>query len=159
MMLRYCTFALLAVSCASAALAENVICPDLAAAMQVNACPSEEELKFTFNGYCSDNARIYKWQEENVCTNYSLYRQLKNVALWEAGNGDFQGYLSCDLSQAQIRTAKAKVITAATQGKLTRVVCSYGEGISFVYRTKAQCRIAGSGDCAVDPSNCKADCN
>jgi hypothetical protein len=35
----------------------TLACPDLAAATQVNACPTEEELKHTYTGFCSDNAR------------------------------------------------------------------------------------------------------
>lgn len=159
MMMRHFMFALLAIPAAAIALAEDVACPDLVTAVQVGTCPAEEELKYTYSGYCSDNARIYKWQEENVCTNYALYRQLKNVALWEAGGGDFQGYLSCDLPPAQIKAAKATSIAVTTQGKLTRVACSYGEGISFVYRTKSQCQFAGSGDCANAPAACKARCD
>jgi hypothetical protein len=144
---------------ATAAHAETVACPDLAQAALVGTCPSEEELQFTFNGYCSDNARIYNWQEEQVCTDYPLYRRLKNVVLWEAGKGDFQGYLSCDLTQQRIKAAKPARISVETKGKLTRVVCSYGEGITFAYRTKARCKVEGSGDCAADPAACKATCD
>lgn len=143
---------------AGAARAEIVACPDLAQATQVGACPSEEELKYTFDGYCSDNARIYNWQEEQVCTDYALYRRLKNIALWEAGKGDFQAYLSCDLPQQRIKTAKPTRIGVEAKGKLTRVICSYGEGIAFVYRTKARCQVEGTGDCPSDPSACKAKC-
>lgn len=144
---------------ATAARAETVACPDLAQAALVGTCPSEEELQFTFNGYCSDNARMYNWQEEQVCTDYPLYRRLKNVVLWEAGKGDFQAYLSCDLSQQQVKAVKPAGISIQTKGKLTRVVCSYGEGITFVFRTKARCRLEGSGDCAADPTGCKATCD
>lgn len=140
------------------ARAETVTCPDLAQAARVGACPSEEELKYTFDGYCSDNARIYNWQEEQVCTDYALYRRLKNVALWEAGKGDFQAYLSCDLPQQQVKSAKPTRIGVEVKGKLTRVVCSYGEGIAFVHRTKARCQVEGSGDCSGDPSACRAKC-
>ncbi len=142
------------------ARAETVTCPDLAQAAQVGTCPSEEELKYTFDGYCSDNARIYNWQEEQVCTDYALYRRLKNVVLWEAGNGgDFQAYLSCDLPQQRINAAKPASIAVAIKGKLTRVVCNYGEGITFVYRTKARCQIDGAGNCASGPSACQAKCD
>lgn len=143
----------------TAARAETVVCPDLAQAALVGTCPSEEELQFTFSGYCSDNARIYNWQEEQVCTDYVLYRRLKNVVLWEAGKGDFLAYLSCDLSRQRITRAKPVRIGVETKGKLTRVVCSYGEDITFVYRTKARCKVDGSGHCAADAASCQATCD
>lgn len=159
MKLRHMAFAFIALPFAAAVLAEEVTCPDLAMAVQVGTCPSEEELQFTFSGYCSDNARMYEWQEEQVCTNYPLYRQLKNVVLWEAKGGDYQGYVSCDLPREQVVAAKPVKIAVGVKGKLTRVVCSYSGGISFAYRTKAKCKVEGSGDCAADPAGCKASCN
>lgn len=51
----------------SVAMAAAVACPDLATAVQVGACPAEEELKYTFTGYCSDDARAYKG-DTDVCT-------------------------------------------------------------------------------------------
>ena len=56
---RSLTLALFAASLSFSAVAANFSCPDLAGAVQVNACPTEEELKFTYNGYCSDNAKAY----------------------------------------------------------------------------------------------------
>lgn len=144
---------------ATMAHAETVVCPDLSQAVLVGTCPSEEELQFTFNGYCSDNARIYNWQEEQVCTDYQLYRRLKNVALWEAGNGDFHAYLSCELPPELIRKAAARKVEVVRQGKLTRVVCSYANDVAFAYRTKARCKVEGSGDCASDPAACKVSCD
>lgn len=157
MKFRHVALALLALP--TAALADTVACPDLTTAVQVATCPSEDELRHTFTGFCSDNARIYNWNEESVCTDYSLYRRLKNVALWEAKGGDFQGYVSCDLPKEQVKAAKPTKIAVVAKGKLTRVVCSYSGDISFAYRTKAQCKVEGSGDCAADPAGCKASCN
>ena len=88
------------------AFAATVPCPDLAQAVQVGACPAEEELKHTFTGYCSDDAKAYKG-DTDVCTDYRRYRALKNVALWESRDGSFQGYVSCDLSPAPVRDARA----------------------------------------------------
>lgn len=140
------------------AMAETVACPDLAGAVQVGTCPSEDELQYTFNGFCSDNARMYSWQEEQVCTDYKLYRRLKNAAMWEAGEGAFQGYVSCDLAVDKVKSAQPKSVAAVSKGKLTRVVCTYTDDITFVYRTKKQCRIDGSGDCGGNPAACKAAC-
>jgi hypothetical protein len=152
-------FFLCALPFALPAMAETVTCPDLATAVQVGTCPSEEELQFTFGGYCSDNARMYNWQEEQVCTDYRLYRRLKNVALWEAQGGKFQGYVSCDLSADKIKSARLSSIAATRKGKLARVACTYSDDIVFTYRTKGQCRVEGSGDCAGNPDACKATCD
>lgn len=141
------------------AMAETVTCPDLAAAVQVGACPSEEELQFTFGGYCSDNARMYNWQEEQVCTDYQRYRRLKNVALWEVPGGEFQGYVSCDLPADKLKSSKVTSIAVARKGKLTRVVCTYADGLAFAYRTKSTCRVAGDGDCTGNTATCAANCD
>jgi hypothetical protein len=141
------------------AVAETVTCPDLSVAVQVGTCPSEEELQFTFGGYCSDNARMYNWQEEQVCTDYKLYRRLKNVALWEVPGGQFQGYVSCDLPADKLKPSQATSIAVARKGKLTRVVCTYPGEVVFAYRTKGQCRVEGSGDCTGNAAACAATCD
>jgi hypothetical protein len=141
----------------NAAVAETVSCPDLAQAVQVGACPSEEELRYTYTGYCSDNARMYD-AKDDVCSNFQNYRKLKNVVLWESGDGAFSGYLSCDLPASKVRSAAATKIAVARQGSITRVVCTYGEGMVFSYRTKQACRAEGNGSCADNPGGCWASC-
>lgn len=148
----------LALSFAMPVLAEPIACPDLVTAVQVGTCPSEDELQYTFKGYCSDNARMYDAPDSNACTDYRLYRQMKNVALWEAGN-DFQAYVSCDLPGERLAPLKATSIAVSRKGKLTRVICRYPEGVSFVFRTKGQCQVEGSVDCAGNPDACKAICD
>lgn len=140
------------------AMAAAVSCPDLAGAVQVAACPADEELKHTFTGYCSDDAKAYKG-ETDVCTDYRRYRQLKNVALWESADGVFSAYVSCDLPPAVIRGTKLAAIRVGKQGKMTQLVCGYGEGLSFTYRTRAECRVEGGADCAANPAGCKASCD
>jgi hypothetical protein len=39
------------------AMAGTVACPDLEKAVQIASCPAEEELKYTYTGYCSDDGR------------------------------------------------------------------------------------------------------
>jgi hypothetical protein len=148
--------ALLAAS-ALPAIAATVSCPDLANAVQVAACPAEEELKYTFTGFCSDDGKAYRG-ETDVCTDYQLYRKLKNVALWESADGVFSAYVSCDRPPAGVKAAKASAIKVGKQGKMTQVVCAYGEGVSFTYRTRSECKVEG-GDCAANPAACKASCN
>jgi hypothetical protein len=140
------------------ARAETVSCPPLSTAAQVAVCPSEEELKVTFVGYCSDDARPYDLAGEDTCVSYENYRRKKNVALWEAAGGDFQGYVSCDLASDVVQALIPTEIAVTRQGNLSRIVCSYAQGVTFVYRTSAQCAVVGSGTCAADAASCKANC-
>lgn len=149
-------FLLLCGTAVSSAMAETVACPDLSAAVQVAACPSEDDLKFTFNGFCSDNARMYS-KDTEVCTDYQRYRKLKNVALWESRDGEFQAYVSCDLPPARVKTAKAAALSVARKGKITQVVCRYGDGLAFTKRTRAECTVDAKADCAADAA-CVANC-
>lgn len=157
MNLRFCAAVFLFGSAISAAMAGTVPCPDLSAAVQVAACPTEEDLKFTFNGFCSDNARMYS-RDTEVCTDYQRYRQLKNVALWESRDGVFQAYVSCDRPAAQVKASTASAISIARKGGITQVVCTYREGVVFTNRTRAQCTVDAKADCASDPASCVANC-
>ncbi len=148
---------LVAVPAFSAALADSVVCPDLAGAVQVAACPSEEELRFTFNGFCSDNARMYGKGAE-LCTDYLLYRRQKNIALWESPDGNFQAYISCDLPSATVRQAKASSITVSRKAGVTNLVCTYREGVVFTYRSRADCGSDVKTDCTADVAGCRATC-
>lgn len=139
------------------ALAETIACPEPAKAVQVATCPSDEELKYTYNGFCSDDRRLYA-KDYDTCASYENYRKEKNVALWESADGVFQAYLSCDLPAGALKNLKPSAISVSKQGKLTRIACSYGDDITFTYRTKAQCKVQGSGNCAADPAACKATC-
>ena len=158
MKLRLAVCLLLLGSAALTARAEVVACPDPAAAVQVGTCPAEEELRHTFTGYCSDDARSYRG-DSDVCTDYASYRKLKNVVLWESADGAFQAYVSCELPAAMLRQARAVAVTAAKLGKINRLACSYGPGLTFTYRTRAECTVAAPAACAADPAACKADCN
>ena len=140
------------------AIAETLACPDPATAVQVATCPSEEELKYTYTGYCSDNARMYG-KDKDTCASYENYRKLKNTALWESKDGAFHAYISCDLPVDTLKKLKAVSIAATRQGKLTRLACSYPEGITFAHRTRAECKVRGDGNCAAGPAACQADCN
>lgn len=141
----YTLLALSLVSLSLPAAAGPLACPDLAVAVQVGACPSEDELRYTYTGYCSDNARLYDKATDGPCARYENYRKLKNTALWESGDGEFNGYVSCDLSAAAIKNAKPLTAAVARQGTMTRVSCSYGDDIVFSHRTRATCKPSGLG--------------
>ncbi|PKO89249.1 MAG: hypothetical protein CVU16_12450 [Betaproteobacteria bacterium HGW-Betaproteobacteria-10] len=141
-----------------AASAAPRACPDLTAASQVNACPTEEELKYTYSGFCSDAGKAYANQTDS-CIRYEDYRAMKNVALWESADGAFDGYVSCDLPVAEIKTLKATGMKVETKGKLKKLVCSYPGGVNFTYRTKGSCAVDNAKACASDPASCQASCN
>lgn len=140
------------------AVAAEIACPDLTRAVQVGVCPTEEQLKYTFTGYCSDDSKAYKG-ETDVCTDYQSYRKLKNIVLWESADGVFDAYLSCDVSQQLLQGAKVSSLKVFKQGKHTQLVCSYDAGVQFTHRTQAQCKPSGVGDCAVNPAACTAACD
>lgn len=139
------------------AMAATVVCPDVAKAVQVGTCPSDEELKYTFTGYCSDDAKAYKG-ETDVCTDFQLYRQLKNVALWESADGVFDAYVSCELPKDTLKLSKLTSARVTQQGKLTLLTCSYGQGVNFVYRTRAQCTLDRGATGATQTPSGQATC-
>ncbi len=141
-----------------AASAADLSCPDLATLVQVNACPSEEELQYTYTGYCSDNAMAYG-NKTDPCVRYADYRKLKNLALWESPDGRFDGYVSCDLPAAQWQAVKPTGIKQTSQGKISRLVCSYPQGIQLTYRTRETCVIPDAQACASNSAACTATCN
>lgn len=150
---------------ALSAVAAPVACPDMKAATRAGTCPTEEELVFTFNGYCSDNARLYGKGTE-VCADYQAYRKMKNVVLWESSDGEFQGYVSCDMTEAQLRALKPIGIVAnkeqtgsrGSERSINRLMCSYGEGIVFSRRSRDECQVEAAERCQTDTAACKAEC-
>lgn len=151
------TTATLLVALALPAAAATVACPDLATAVQVAACPSDEELRYTFTGYCSDNNRSYRG-DADVCTDFQAYRKLKNLALWESADGNFTAYVSCDRSPAEVRASAPAGIRVGKQGGITLLVCGYGNGVSFTWRTRAACRVGAGAECRDKPAACQAEC-
>lgn len=142
----------------SARAADALMCPDLAAAVQIGACPSDAELRYAFIAVCSDNARLYA-KDTDECTDFQQYRRRRNTALWESADGSFQSYVSCELPPASVRNARAMGIAVSTQGSIARLVCTYPQGISFVHRLRGQCRVEGDGNCEGSPAACLARCD
>ncbi|WP_173981698.1 hypothetical protein [Magnetospirillum sp. SS-4] len=123
------------------AMAGEVACPDLATAVQVGDCPTEKELMTGFNGYCSDNARIYDKGDGDTCHSLDNYKKLKDTALWEAG--DFQGYLHCATPAETRKNSKLFGIKVLRTTKITRVICTYDNGEEMTLRTRAECTVQG----------------
>ena len=148
----------LALGLALPAIAATLACPDLSEAVQIATCPSEEELKYTFTGYCGADARLYA-RDTDTCASYQNYRKLKNVALWESADGAFQAYLSCELPATALKGLRAVSVDVTRHGTLTRLACNYPDGVTFTHRTKAQCTVRGDGRCAANPGACSAHCD
>ena len=142
----------------TASAATTLVCPDLTQAVQVNACPTEEELKFTYNGFCSDTAKAYANQTDS-CIRYEDYRAMKNVAMWESKDGVFAGYVSCALPATQVKALALTGMKVERQGKLTKLVCSYAKEVNFTYRTKGACVVSNEKACASNPASCQATCD
>ena len=155
---KHLPLALLLAALSLGATAGTMTCPDLAAAVQVNACPTEEELKFTYNGFCSDTAKAYANQTDS-CIKYEDYREMKNLALWESKDGVFSGYISCALPADQLKASKLSTMAVERQGKLNKLVCSYANNVRLTYRTKAACAVDNEKACKANPASCAATCD
>ena len=138
----------------SPARAEPMSCPSLADAVQVAACPSEEELRYTFLGFCGDGARLYGG-DVLTCATFENYRAAKNYALWESADGQFSGYLSCNVAADTIHASKAQRLHAQRKGNLSRLICDYDNEHRLIHRTKAICKVEAE-DCSA--GECRAVC-
>ncbi|MCC7167278.1 MAG: hypothetical protein IT565_06880 [Rhodospirillales bacterium] len=137
--------------------AETVACPDLAQARPVGDCPTEEQLRYSYLGYCGDDRRMY--ENDNVtCTAFERYRDLKNIVLWESADGAFQGYVSCALAPETVRTLKPFTMAASRQGALVKLVCAYPKDVALTRRSKTPCTVA-KAECGPDGTACQARCD
>jgi len=137
-----------------AAQAANHACPDLKTAVQVAACPTEAELKYTYMGFCGDNARLYG-RDVLTCSTFENYREAKNIAMWESADGKFSGYLSCNVPAEQIHASKPLRMSSDSKNGLTRLVCDYENDHRMVYRSKQTCKVVVA-DCST--GDCTAEC-
>jgi hypothetical protein len=71
----------------------------------------------------------------------------------------FDGYVSCDQPPAKVKALKASGMKVVKQGSITKLVCSYPNGINFTYRTKAACKLEDDKACAAGAANCRATCD
>lgn len=141
----------------AAGAATVIACPTMSKAVRIGTCPTEEHLRYTYHGYCSDNQRMYDGKTEG-CADYRQYRALKNTALWESADGEFQAYLSCDIAAERIAAAKANSVSVSTKGRIAQVTCGYDQGFSFARRGHDRCTAASATACATDAANCSVSC-
>lgn len=147
------TLALLLASFASHA--QTLSCPQPEQLRQVNACPTEEQMRAHFNGFCSENTTAYQGKT-GPCTDYQEFRRLKNTALWESADGAFDGYLSCETPVSSIQKSNLTRMLATQKGSITAVMCLYGSDVVLTHRTRKTCTVAPA--CASDPAKCQAVC-
>jgi len=142
-------------------------CPDISKSAKIGGCSSDDGLKRMFNATCG-------WQDtekenphaKGICKNYSLFKKAKNTALWESSDGKFDGYLSCDKKENEIKASKLVKISTSWKREWNRVICTYEGGSELVLRTRETCEIPDAKllgryigrMCEVGDKNCKAVC-
>lgn len=137
--------------------AQPLACPAASTLVQIAPCPSLDQLRAGFLGYCGDNARMLDG-DRVTCASFENYLRLKNTARWESADGRFEGYLSCQPGTAAVTTLGPAAMTIARRGNITRVVCNYGDDAALTHRTRARCTVADPAACAADPAACRANC-
>lgn len=141
------------------AAAETLACPDLRGARQVASCPTEAELRYTFVGYCSDNARMYDGKAD-ACTDFATYRKVKEhravgiggrrvrrVSVVRArARGDLRGEAGANRGAEQGRPhPRRSAISATASGSRTaREPSAASRGPVSATRPRAVARAAGS---------------
>jgi hypothetical protein len=166
--IRYTFFCLILLFVTQVAWAESVYtCPDISKSAKVGGCSTDDELKRMFSNICG-------WQDtekenphaKGICKNYSLFKKVKNTALWESGDGRYDGYLSCDTKESKIKTSKLVKISISQKREWNRVICTYEGGSELVLRTREICEIPGAKllgryigrMCETGDKDCKAVC-
>ncbi len=143
------------------------ICPDISKAVKVGECPSEDELLRMFSSTCgSRDTKNENPHAKGFCKHYNLFRKVKNTSLWESGDGEYMGYLSCDSTEGKIKASKLVKISIGQQRVWDRVICTYEGGSNLVLRTRETCEVPGAKPigsnmvriCEAGDKDCKAIC-
>jgi len=148
--------------------AENTYtCPDIAKAVKVAECPSEDELVRMFDSTCgSKDTQGKNPHAKGFCTSYKTFKMAKNTALWESADGEYMGYVTCNVPVDKIKAGKLQKISLGQKRVMDRIICSYEGGGELVLRTRETCKIPGAvvlgrymgRKCGVDDQDCKAVC-
>ncbi len=149
--------------------AESVyICPDISKAVQVADCPAEEELKHMFSSTCGAAETNSKDQKvSGMCKSFEAFKQRKNTALWESADGEYMGYVTCNVPATQIKAGKLLKISLAHVGVMDKLICTYEGGTELALRTRKSCKIPGAKlnlkfmilNCPEGGESCKAVCD
>lgn len=135
--------------------AQTLSCPPLDQMRQVNACPTEEQMRAHFSGFCSESSNAYQGKT-GPCTDFQEFRRLKNTALWESVDSAFDGYLSCETPVSSTQKSNLTRMLLTQKGSITSVTCLYGSNVVLTHRTRKTCTVAPA--CASDPAQCQAVC-
>jgi len=142
-------------------------CPDISKAVKVGGCSSEAGLKRMFKVTCGwDDFEKDNPHAQGKCINYSSFKKVKNTALWESNDGKYDGYLSCDTKENEIKASKLVKISMSWKREWNRVICTYEGGSELVLRTRESCEIPGAKllgrytgrMCEAGDKQCKAVC-
>jgi hypothetical protein len=140
---------------AFASHAQTLSCPQPGQLRQINACPTEEQLRANFHGFCGDDSKAYQGQT-GPCSDYQVFRRLKNTALWESADGAFDGYLSCETASPASALPPLSGVRVEKKGPITALVCQYGPDTQLTHRTRKACTVPAA--CASDPAQCQVVC-
>ena len=146
-------------------LAATVACPDMKSAVRAGVCPTEEELLFHLQ-------RLLQRQRPPLRQGHGGLHRLSGLPedeerrAVESRDGEFQGYVSCEMPESQLKALKPTAIAAnkemtggrGSERSINRLMCSYGEGIVFSRRSREECRVEAAEACRTDAAACKADC-
>lgn len=143
---------------ATAALSQELSCPQPGSLVQVSACQPDDQLRQSYIGYCSDNRRLYA-RDSDTCSSFEHFLQAKNTTRWESGDGRFEGYRSCQAGGPAALPAPR--MSLERQGAITVVACRYGAQATLTHRTRARCSWVDNTACAAgaDPTACRARCD
>jgi len=135
--------------------AQTLSCPPPEQLRQINACPTEEQLRANFHGFCGDDSKAYQGQT-GPCSDYQVFRRVKNTALWESTDGRFDGYLSCEAASPATALPPLSAVRVEKKGAITALVCQYGPDAQLTHRTRKACTVPAA--CAIDPAQCQPVC-
>lgn len=142
-------------------------CPDISKSAKIGSCPSDSELKRMFKSTCGwSDLENENPHAEGICRSYSIFTKAKNTAYWESSDGRYDGYLSCDKKESEIKASKLIKISLGQKRQMNRVICGYEGGSELVLRTRENCEIPESKllgryigrMCGAGDKDCKAVC-
>lgn len=144
----------------------TIMCPDLAQVNQVMECPAESEVKRQFKKSCGFEHDPDAVRPE-LCDSYKEFKRRKYTALWESVDGEFMGYVSCDLPPEKAKMAKSTGVAVSQKKGMYKVACKYEDDIKLNFRTRSVCRVEGhksaltviKSKCGPDGASCKVACD
>ena len=157
---------LAALTASGSGMAESTLfCPDLSQAKQLLECTGEAEIQRMFKHTC-DFERDPNSRNPDMCDSYAEFKRRKYTALWESGNGEFMGYLTCLKSPEEIKQLKPVNAMVSQKNGLFKLICNYAKGVSLTMRTHQDCRLPTTtsllldsrAQCDGDANHCKFSC-